>query len=133
MNASKINSKELKKFGITLFVALTILGGLLLWRKGGIGFLFWGIGIAFLLVGVTKPERLASTYRGWMRISMWMGFVMTHLILALMFYCVFTPIGLVMRLMGRDPLNLKAPKGVDSYWVKKPQTAPQRERYEKMY
>ena len=133
MNASKGDRKELKRFGITIFIALAILGGLLLWREGGIGFLFWTIGIAFLLVGVTKPELLASTYRGWMRIAMWVGFVMTHLILALMFYCVFTPIGLVMRLMGRDPLHLKAPKGVDSYWVKRPSAQVQKERYEKMF
>jgi hypothetical protein len=133
MNNLRTDLKELQKFAITLFFALGILGALILWRKGGIGFLFWGIAALFLLVGLIRPVLLGSTYRGWMTMAMWMGFVMTHFILALMYYLVFTPVGVVMWLLGKDPLKIKFRKDANSYWIKRQQTELQRETYEKMY
>ena len=133
MNNLKIGLEELQKFAITLFFALGILGGLILWRKGGIGFLFLGIAVAFLPVGLIRPVLLGPIYKGWMTIAMWMGFVMTHFILALMYYLVFTPVGLVMRFLGKDPLKIKFAKDVDSHWIKRQETELPRERYEKMY
>ena len=133
MNGSATDRKELKTFGITLFFGLATLGGLLLWRKGEIGLFFWAMALAFFLVGLTRPELLASTRRGWMRISTGIGFVMTHFILTILYYGVFTPVGLIMRWTGRDPLQLNIPKGADSYWVRKPPVEFSRERYEKMF
>jgi len=68
-----------------------------------------------------------------MGISFLMGFFMTHLILALMYYLVFTPVALVMRALGRDPLRLKYDGDVTSYWMKRPRREFPRESYEKMF
>lgn len=133
MNNLRINKKELRKFAITMFFTLGILGGFILWRKGDIGFLFWGIGVAFLLGGLFRPSLLGPVYRGWMTMAMWVGFFMTHAILALMYYGVFTPVGLIMRTIGRDPLRMKFAGGADSYWIKRQEREFVREKCEKMF
>jgi len=125
--------KELRTFAFTLSCALGFLGGLVLWRKGETGFLFWGIGIVILLVGLIRPRLLGPIHKGWMGISFLMGFFMTHLILALMYYLVFTPLGLVMRSLGKDPLRLKYDQNAKSYWIRRPRTEFTKERYEKMF
>jgi hypothetical protein len=68
-----------------------------------------------------------------MRISLFMGFFMTHLILALIYYLVFTPVALLMRALGRDPLRLKHDRNAKSYWIKRPRTEFLKESYEKMF
>ena len=125
--------KELRRFSFTLCGVLSILGGLVLWRKGETGLLFWGIGIGVLLVGLLRPRLLGPIYRGWMGMSFLMGFFMTHLILALMYYLIFTPMALVMRAVGRDPLRLKRNQNAESYWIRRPRKEYLRERYEKMF
>ncbi len=134
MKGKKSDAKELKKFAITVSCALGILGGLFLWRKGDLAFLFWAVGVILLLLGLIKPVLLGPIQRAWMRAALFIGFFMTHLILALMYYLVFTPVGLVMKALGRDPLRLKFNKNAESYWVKR--EAAEffgKERYERMF
>ncbi|NIN00913.1 MAG: hypothetical protein GTO24_23360 [candidate division Zixibacteria bacterium] len=133
MQGKESSVKDLRKFAITLFCALGILGGLFLWRKGDLGFLFWCIGVMILLAGLIRPGLLRPIQRGWMRAALLIGFFMTHLILALIYYLVFTPVGLVMRALGRDPLRLKFDQNAESYWIKKEHTGFGRERYERMF
>ncbi len=133
MNNSTIAAKELRNFAFTLSCALGFLGGLVLFRKGETGLLFCGIGIAILVVGLIRPGLLRPIYKGWMGMSFLIGFFMTHLILALMYYLIFTPVGLVMKALGRDPLRLKHDQNAKSYWIKRPRMEFTRERYEKMF
>lgn len=132
-NIKNPNRKELRKFGIMLFIALSILGGLFLWEKGNVGFLFVGISGLFLLLGLTIPNYLSYIYVFWMKLAVLLGFIMNHLILALMYYVIFTPIGLVMRLVGRDPLRIKLDKHTKSYWIEKGKMEFVKERSEKMF
>ena len=125
--------KELRTFAFTLFCALSILGGGVLWRKGETGFLLWGIGFLTLLVGLIRPTLLKAIQKGWMKLAFLMGFFMTHLVLALMYYLVFTPVALIMRALGKDPLRLTHDRNAKSYWLKRPRTEFTRERYEKMF
>jgi len=133
VNKNEIALKELRKFGFTLSCVLSILGGFVLWRKGETGFLLWGIGFVILLVGLIRPTLLKAIQKGWMKLAFLMGFFMTHLILALLYYLVFTPMAFVMKGLGRDPLRLKHDRNAKSYWLKRPQTEFTRERYEKMF
>ncbi len=126
-------TKELRKFGFTMSCALSIVGGFALWRKGETGLLFWGIGFVILMVGLIRPRLLGPIHKGWMKLAFVLGFFMTHLILALMYYLVFTPVALVMRTLGKDPLRLKYDRSVKSYWIRRPRSEFTRERYEKMF
>jgi hypothetical protein len=133
MTKTKIDEKELRRFAITLFIALGILGGLILWRKGETGYLLLGISLGLLMVGLARPRILGPIYKGWMTGAFMMGFIMTHLILALMYYLVFTPVGLVMRVLRKDPLRLRLDRNIGSYWIKRNQREFEKEGYEKMF
>jgi hypothetical protein len=132
-SAMKADVKELRKFSIILFFAFGILGLLIFWRRGNAGLVLCGIGLALLLCGLTSPKLLVYPYKGWMRLSLILGFLMTHLILSLMYYLVFTPIGIVMRVFGKDFLHKEFDKNATTYWIKKEQKVYAKERYEKMF
>jgi Saxitoxin biosynthesis operon protein SxtJ len=71
------------------------------------------------LAGLLKPAFLRPLYVGWMIAVFPIGWMVSKLILAALFYGVFTPIGLCFRLLGRDALGLKRQPGRVSYWIPK--------------
>ena len=74
------------------------------------------------LLGLAVPRAIRPIYVGWMVAAFPIGWVVSHLILALIFYGLFTPLAALFRLMGRDALHRKPRPGVDSYFV--PKTTP---------
>jgi hypothetical protein len=74
-----------------------------------------GIGI----IGLFKPQLLRPIYLGWMIAVSPVGWTVSRMILAILFYGVFTPIALLFRMMGRDGLFLKLQPEADSYWIPK--------------
>jgi hypothetical protein len=133
MIKKEFDKKEIRTFAITMFIALSILGGLLLWRKGEFGLIFCFAALAFLAFGLSYPQILYPVYRGWMTIARVLGFVMTHLILTLVYYLVFTPTGLLMRVFNKTPLEFKLEPDSQTYWRSKAKTEPSFNRYEKMF
>lgn len=79
---------------------------------------FWGLsalGGLFCLVGLALPGLLWPVYVALMAVAMPIGFVVSNLLLRIIFYLILAPLGLAFRLAGRDPLLLKKPN-VDSFW-----------------
>jgi hypothetical protein len=103
--------------------------GFLAWRVSGtagtvLAVLAVGVGVA----GLIRPRLVRWLFLGLTLLTLPIGWVVSNLVLALLFYGIFTPLGLVFRLMGRDALGLKPRPGCDSYWV--PRAAPANvERY----
>lgn len=62
---------------------------------------------------------LKYIYRLWMKLGLVLSWINTRLILIILFYLLFTPMGIVMRMFGVDLLDRKIEKGKDSYWRKK--------------
>lgn len=71
---------------------------------------------------------LKSVYAVWMKFAAILGIINVTLILSILFYIIFTPIGLIIRLFGRDLLDRKIEKGKASYWLKKESSASDYER-----
>ncbi len=71
---------------------------------------------AFALAALLLPRALAPVERGWMRLAHLLGRVVTTVLLTVVFFLVITPLGLVMRLLGRDPMMLRSGGGRESYW-----------------
>jgi ABC-type uncharacterized transport system permease subunit len=126
-------TKELRKFGLTMFCALVVFGSVLVWRKRDTGFLLWGIGSAALLSGWIWPTILRPAYKYWMKMTLLLGLISSHIILLLLYYLVFTPIGLTMRACGKNPLILKTDVNIKSYWISRGERAFNRQRCEKMF
>jgi hypothetical protein len=82
-------------------------------------------GLAFVVgtLGLIWPPFVRPIYVAWMVLAFPIGWTVSQLILALMFYGLFTPIGLVFRLIGRDPLHRARRLGLDTYWTPKPTPA----------
>ena len=77
---------------------------------------FWIAAVAGRVVGITKPDWLKPVFVGLMVATWPIGWVVSHLALGLLFYGVITPIGLVMRFMGRDPMTRRFDRSAATYW-----------------
>jgi hypothetical protein len=107
---------------------LVFFGGVALWQalvKGhtSLGLSFAALALVVGLAGLTHPEWVRFIYVGWMVLAFPIGWTISQVMLLLMFYGLFTPIGLVFRLIGRDPLQRARRAGVESYWTPKPAPA----------
>ena len=125
----RINSdlKSLRKFGMTMGIALLAVAVFIIMRRHDPQPALL-IALIFFILGIAAPILLKPLYIAWMRFAYLLGWVNTRLLLAIIFYLVFTPIGLVMRLCGVDPLKRKINKKEKSYWEKRESTQLSYER-----
>lgn len=128
-----VDAKELRKFAVTISIALGVLGGLVLWRKGQAGLIPIAIGAVIFLAGLVWPKSLAILYKAWMALALALGFIMSHIILALVYFVVLTPIGFFMKIVKRNPLELSFDRTAESYWIKRQKGLNDMTSYEKMY
>lgn len=90
------------------------------------------IGGALILLGLLFPQALIWPNRAWMALAEALSFVTTRIILAFIFFGIVTPIGLVKRLFGWDPLYRRA-AATDSYWRPYAERQKDPRHYEKMF
>lgn len=107
---------ELRKFGFVMAAMVAGLFGLLLpWLFGRTLPLWpWIVAVVIALPALFAPALLAPVHRGWMAVGGVLGWINTRILLAAMFYLVMLPVGLAMRLAGRDPMR-RAKAGDPSY------------------
>jgi hypothetical protein len=75
----------------------------------------WVIGGTLVLLGAFQPLWLLPIRAGWFRLGLVLGAINAHLILGILYFLIITPIGLVMRLFGKDPLGLRKDASRTSY------------------
>ena len=129
----KSGKSDIRKFGITIGLLLMVLAGFLFWRGKESFEIILVTGSVLLVLGLVIPVLLKPIYWIWMVLAVILGWIMTRVILSLLFYVVITPIGLFSRLFGSKFLDLKWDKSKDSYW--NPRTTNQRnnEDYERQF
>lgn len=115
----------LRQFGL---LGVVILGGLAAWRiashgatPGSVALGIFGLLLGVL--GVLAPRFLRPIFVGWLVLAFPIGWLVSQIVMAGLYYGVLTPIGLALRATGRDALALKRPEGATSYWVPKPAPA----------
>jgi len=105
----KPTPRELKQFaGIWLPLAIATLGGMLLWKgwiTSLIAYRIWGIGATISVVSWLFPPVALLVYQTWMVLAFPIGWTMSHLLMGLIYFGLITPMGLVMRLFGRDAMG----------------------------
>jgi hypothetical protein len=112
------SARELRWFGIMLAVFLAIVG-YLFWRaeSARVATIIWGVGAALTLVyAAVKPAR-RFVYLGWIYAAYPIGWTVSHLLLGAIYYLVVTPIGLLLRMTGRDPLERAFDRSAPTYWT----------------
>lgn len=125
--------RRLRRFGLTIGCGFVVLALLLLWRGKPIWPLFAALGAMSLLPAAACPAILKPVERVWMKVAMALGWVMTRVILGVMFILVFAPAGLIIRLLGKDPLELRFSKEARSYWHRRQTRDPSPARMERMF
>jgi hypothetical protein len=125
--------RRLRSFGLTVGAAFLILAGFLLWKGKPTGPYFGGLGALLALTGWLAPTLLRPIERVWMIGARAMGWVMTRVILSLVFVLIFAPAGLVLRLLRKDPLQLRFDAQASSYWHDRDEAAATAERMERMF
>ena len=118
----KISSE--RSFGIVFAAEFAIIGLAPLIGGGGIRFWSLGVALAFLVTSFVAPEILGPLNRAWAKFGMVLHHVMNPLIMGLIFFLAVTPIALVMRLMGKDPLRLRLDRDAKSYWIERTPPGP---------
>lgn len=127
------DNKTLRKFGLTMGIAFMAISFLLLLRHKQAAMPVLVISCVFFLLGFIFPCLLGPVNSLWMKFALALAWVNTRLILALLFFLIFTPIGLIMRIFKIGPLERKSAKVKLSYWHKKEVKEFSRLNYEKQY
>lgn len=79
---------------------------------------------ALLIISLVRPSFLAPFNRLWTRFGLLLGWVMSPVVLGFLFFCTVTPVGLLMRLLGKAPLRLRWEPDADTYWIEREPSGP---------
>ena len=116
--SSKINKSTNKSFGLVFFIVFFLIGIYPLWNEDSIRVWSILISIVFLILGLLNSKILTPLNIIWFKFGVLLGKIISPLIMGIIFFLVVTPIGLFMRVLGKDLLNLKTNKN-HSYWIEK--------------
>ena len=116
MDDIKISSN--RSFGIGFFIIFFLIALYPLLSDQEIRLWALIISAIFLILGLLKSKLLTPLNKLWFRFGIFLGKIITPIIMGIIFFIVVTPIGLIMRLIGKDVLNLKYNKE-KSYWIEK--------------
>jgi hypothetical protein len=119
---SKIKIGSNRNFGLVFFFVFLIVG---LWPllNGG-PFRIWSIVIAiiFLILGLMNSKLLTPLNKLWFKFGLFLGTIVSPFVMGIIFFLVITPIGFVMRAIGKDLLNIKLDSKKKSYWINRVKT-----------
>ena len=108
-----------RKFGFFFTVVFLVASTYFYMKANAIGFYtFGGLAIIFLLITIIKAEILLPLNKLWMSLGHLIGIFVSPIVLGFIFFGIFTPIGFMMRIFGRDELQLKFQER-RSYWIKR--------------
>jgi hypothetical protein len=114
----------LRWFGVVVLAFFCLVAAIAWWQGASLRVVVWlcGAGTAIALLYYLLPPLRRPLYLGWMYLVYPIGWTVSHVLLALVFYGVITPIGLALRLFGRDPMRRKWDSSRVSYWIPKKPT-----------
>ena len=128
----KAGKKELISFGYTIEIILLFVVAILFYYNNLIYQNLAIVALVLIILGAIVPLLLKPIYLTWMIFAVILGWIMTRVILSLVFYLIMTPIGLITRIMGEDFLSLKNISS-NSYWNNRDSSTELNQDYEKQF
>ena len=116
MDNIKISSN--RSFGIVFFIVFLLIAFYPLINQGEIRIWSVLISLLFLILGIINSKILTPLNKVWFKFGIFLGKIISPIIMGVIFFFVVTPTGIIMRLMGKDLLNLKN-NNSKTYWIKK--------------
>lgn len=106
-------------FGLTFFVVFSLIGFWPSLNGENIHWWFVSIGVMLLVVSLVKPSLLSIPNKIWFKIGLYLGNIVAPLTMGLIFFFVVTPTGIIMKVLGKDPLKEKFDSKATTYWINK--------------
>ena len=125
------SKRQLNQFGFVWLGFLTLFGVMAWWKFGrpDVAKGLWVAAVAVPVVGWLVPAFMRLVFLGMSYLAWPIGFVVSHVILGLVYYLVLTPVGLVMRLVGYDPMRRRFDREAASYWIARDPSGVDPRRY----
>jgi hypothetical protein len=121
LKALDISKKSLRNFGLLVGGIFFLLGLWIYYRsQSPLGIVFFVIGTLLLLFGLVSPNSLSQVFKIWMGLAFALGWLMSRVLLTILFYFVITPIGFVAKVVGKDFLDINYKMKRESYWIIRP-------------
>ena len=114
---NQITIRELRKFGLGWFIILGVIAALLFWRGRPIAVYFFCLSFIGGFLAIVWPTGLRLLHQIMMMVAGFLAWINTRIILTVVFVLIFVPIGLFLRLIGKDLLNKKNNPGSKTYWI----------------
>ena len=114
---SKIKMSSNRNFGLVFFILFLILGFWPIINGGEIKIWLVVISLIFLVLGMMKSKLLTPLNKLWFKFGMILGAIVAPVVMGAVFFLVVTPIGIVMKTMGKDLINKKYNKKKETYWI----------------
>lgn len=115
----EIKGSSDRSFGLVFTAVFAIVGLFPLLGDGQVR--IWALAVAglFLIIAFARPGLLAPLNLVWFRFGMLLGKIMTPIVMGLLYFVTITPIGLIMRATGKDPLRTRLEPEAETYWQKR--------------
>jgi uncharacterized membrane protein len=127
----KSGRKELRDFGIVMGIALLVIFAIFHFRHQTLYFFLLYASAALLIAGMVIPTVLLPLQKVWMAMAISIGWVVSRIILSILFYVIFTITGLAGRLFSKHFLDIKLKRDEESYWI--PRAEKKEVNYEKQF
>ena len=119
VDSDKIKISSNRSFGLLFFVVFLIVSLWPLTHEGSIRIWSVIISAVFLILGLINSKLLTPLNVLWFKFGMILGAIISPIVMGIIFFLVVTPIGLILRIMGKDLLNKKYDKKKETYWIKR--------------
>ena len=113
----KINKKNNITFGILFFFFFLIIGLYPLVSVGVIRIWSVALSLVFLIITIIRPNLFKFLNRSWIQFGIFLGKIISPIVMGLVFFFVVTPIGMLVRILKKDVMGLKTE--ASSYWIKR--------------
>jgi predicted membrane metal-binding protein len=120
----RVEASSDRSFGLVFAGVFLIVACWPLFHRGSPRWWAFVVAALFAILALWKPALLAVPNRLWTKLGLLLSKVVSPIAMGVLFYCVITPIGALMRLTGKDPLRLRRDAAANSYWIPRKPPGP---------
>jgi hypothetical protein len=125
--AESIRGSSDRTFGLVIGLAFAVFGFSPLRHGGHIRVPLLALSGAFLAVALVRPSLLHEVNRAWTKLGLLLSKIVNPVVMTVLFFLVFAPVGILLRMLGKDPLRLKLDRQLTTYWIVRHSPDPQQE------
>jgi hypothetical protein len=114
MKNKKVNNLS---FGILFFIVFLILGFYPMYKGDNPNIYFLVLSLPFIILGFLNSKILTPFNMAWIKLGEILGLIIAPIVMAIVYFIVLTPISLIVRVFGKDILDMKFDKKLESYWI----------------